>query len=350
MRLRQSLPTVIALTIAVALILLAAALAEPAPRGDRSAIGDGSRLVAGSEASLSLRSDAAEVAVSPPQPTDAVASSAPADPSVLPLAPVSPGTVPILYYHRVQSPPAVFAEWSLDRQRRFLAYDVLPTAFSAQLDWLAKSGYTTILPGKLADHWDHGAPLPARPVILTFDDGFPDWVTTVLPALRARHMVGEFYLTLDAIATGSITWPEVRRLARGGNGIGGHDVHHVQLVGLGQGRPDASVARMWFEIHEIRRTIAAHIGVVPDSMAYVGGGFNATLEGLVREAGYTTARSIERGVVQSISRRFELRVVRIGARDDVVDIRTGTLVPGLPTFVQRLHGVTDQRPRTPAHT
>jgi peptidoglycan/xylan/chitin deacetylase (PgdA/CDA1 family) len=178
-------------------------------------------------------------------------------------------------------------------------------------------------------------------VILTFDDGFQDWVTTVLPALRQHHMVAEFYLTLDAIANENISWREVRALARAGNGIGAHDVHHIQLANLGHGMPDASSARMWSEVHNARAIIKAHVGVAPDSMAYVGGGFDARLETLVRKAGYTTARCIIRGIVQAESRRFELRVVRIGARDDVADVLTGSLVPGLPAFVARMHGVSD---------
>ena len=96
---------------------------------------------------------------------------------------------------------------------------------------------------------------------------------------------------------------------------------------------------MWAEVSGARRVIAAQVGVVPDSMAYVGGGFDARLEALARKAGYTTARSIIRGIVQTSAHRFELRVVRIGPRDDVVDLVSGALVPGLPTFVTRMHGV-----------
>jgi hypothetical protein len=76
-------------------------------------------------------------------------------------------------------------------------------------------------------------------------------------------------------------------------------------------------------------------------MAYVGGGYDDRLMGLVAAAGYTTARSINRGVVQAVDRRYRLRVVRIGANDDVVDPRAQTLVPGLPTFAARMRGVSD---------
>jgi peptidoglycan/xylan/chitin deacetylase (PgdA/CDA1 family) len=271
-------------------------------------------------------------------------------PSSARLPPIPPGAVPILYYHRVEAPPAIFPRWTPARQAAFLAYDVIPAAFIAQLDWLAANGYTTILPRDLAAHWDHGAALPPNPVILTFDDGFHDWVTTVLPLLQAHAMVAEFYLTGSAIADHHIGWPEVRRLAAAGDGIGGHDVHHVQLAMRGAHHPAASAATMWAEVSGIRTLIAREVGIAPDSMAYVGGGFDSTLEALVRKAGYTTARSILRGIAQSKAARYALRVVRVGVHDDVIDTLSGTLVAGLPTFVARMHGVSDLRPRYPAHS
>jgi peptidoglycan/xylan/chitin deacetylase (PgdA/CDA1 family) len=257
------------------------------------------------------------------------------------IRPPSEVRIPVLYYHRVQAPPAGFTSWSPKRQREFTTYDVIPGAFDAQLDWLAEHGYTTILPRDLAAHWDDGAELPQRPVIITLDDGSHDWVSTVLPRLQAHHMIAEFYLTLDAIRWGAITWAEVRALAAAGNGIGAHDVHHIQLTRRGTGRPPASAAVMWSEVDGARRTIASETGVAPDSMAYVGGGFDPTLEDLVQKAGYTTARSIMRGVVQSADRRFEMSVVRIGSHDDVSTFASGRLVAGMPTFAARMRGVSD---------
>lgn len=246
------------------------------------------------------------------------------------------GVVPILYLHRVEAPPADYPSWSKARQATFIDYDLLPSAFAAQLDWLVAHGYTTILPRDLAAHWDLGAQLPPRPVIISFDDGSSSWTRTVLPLLRAHHMVAEFYLTLTAIAKRDVTWAQIRQLAQAGMGIGAHDVHHVQLAMLGRSRAAASTAVMWREVHDARLTIGQHIGMPPDSMAYVGGGFNAELVALVQRAGYTSARSILRGIDQSENNRFLLRVVRIGPFDDVMDVMTGELVSGLPMFTRSM--------------
>jgi peptidoglycan/xylan/chitin deacetylase (PgdA/CDA1 family) len=282
---------------------------------------------------------------SPPTraPASGRASATPSQPvaghaGVLPRPPK--GAVPILYYHRVAAPPTDWADMTKAQRNAALRYTVTPAAFAAQLDWLKEHGYTTILPRDLAAHWDKGRKLPSKPVIITFDDGTPDWVRTVLPMLEERGMVAEFYLTLDAIEVGAISWDGVRKLAAAGNGIGSHHVNHVQLTRLGANRPPASEAVMWREVSESRRIIAREVGVAPDSLAYVGGGFDATLQRLVEKAGYATARSIIRGVVQRESDRYELRVVAVTPRDDVASIPKGTMVPGLPSFAAKVLGQT----------
>ncbi len=283
-------------------------------------------------------------AVAPGDPPDRAPSDAP--PAALaPAPPGAPGadaaastpaavTVPILYYHRVIAPPRGFRQWTRAQRERFLAYDVIPVAFEAQLDWLVANGYTTILPRDLASSWDDGVPLPERPVMITFDDGTHDWARTVLPLLQERGMVAEFYVTLQSLKSGGMTWRELRELAAAGNGIGTHGLHHRQLARLGGKRDAVSESVMRREVSRPRTLIEAHLGLVPDSISYVGGGFNATLQRIVREAGYTTARSILRGSTQLEGRRYALRVIRIGSGTDVVDVVKGTLVPGLPRFTR----------------
>ncbi len=278
----------------------------------------------------------------PPSPLTPLAAPDPAPYPTLAPEPAPPlhiprGGVPIVYYHRVESVPPDFGSWGSKRKRTFLAYDSLPTAFEAQLDWLKAHGYTTILPRDLAAHWDHGARLPRRPVILAFDDGSKTWLRKVLPALRARGMVAEFYLTLDAIKHGNLTWAQVRRLARAGNGIGAHDVHHVQLAGVPHRKP-ASRKRMFREVDGARRAILEHVGIAPDSMAYVGGGFNRRLIAQVRRAGYTTARSVLRGIHQDAGQRYSLRVVRVAARDDVESVPLDAVDPALPVLAAKMTG------------
>jgi peptidoglycan/xylan/chitin deacetylase (PgdA/CDA1 family) len=249
--------------------------------------------------------------------------------------PAAEGVVPILYYHRVEPLPSGFAGWNKTSQDTFLLDDLMPFALTAQLDWLKAHGYTTILPRDLVAHWDSGAPLPPRPVILTFDDGFADWRQFILPQLQKRGMVAEFYVVIANVGR-SISWDDVRTLAKAGMGIGAHDVQHVQLAGGGVVAASAAVMR--YQVTQAKKLLEQGAGVTVDSMAYVGGGFNETLLAIVRQAGYTSARSIERGVKQSAAIRYHLHVSRIGWHDDVTDLYRGRMAPGLPTFAKRVSG------------
>jgi peptidoglycan/xylan/chitin deacetylase (PgdA/CDA1 family) len=49
-------------------------------------------------------------------------------------------------------------------------YTVKPTDFAAQMKALSEAGYHTILPAQLYDYLLHDAPLPSKPIMITFDD------------------------------------------------------------------------------------------------------------------------------------------------------------------------------------
>ncbi len=111
-------------------------------------------------------------------------SAAPIGPSTPPaeLAPdgvARTANIPILMYHYVSTPPG-----DADIYRRDLS--VTPDLFAAQLDRLQADGYTTISLYDLMANLAQGAPLPEKPVILTFDDGYRDLYENALPRLRER--------------------------------------------------------------------------------------------------------------------------------------------------------------------
>jgi peptidoglycan/xylan/chitin deacetylase (PgdA/CDA1 family) len=266
-----------------------------------------------------------------PEPPGTAAPEEIPTPSPVPPTPTD-AVVPILYYHRVEPLPMGFDAWSAAQQKSFLQYDVLPVAFAAQLDWLAAHDYTTILPVDLTRHWATGSALPAHPVIISLDDGTHDWMTTVFPLLQRHGMVAEFYTNVRNVYRGALSFDDLRVLAAAGNGIGAHGIDHVQLAGFAGGARPYSDAQTFKEIAGAKAILEREVGVIVDSMAYVGGGLDAALIEMVRAAGYTSARTIIRGTMQHPDQPFELRVVRIGVHDDVVSIRAGILDPGLPTF------------------
>jgi len=77
-------------------------------------------------------------------------------------------------YHYISVPPA-----GSDIYRRDLS--VKPAEFEAQLAWLRSQGYQGIRLADLVYNLTQGRPLPEKPVILTFDDGYRDNYANAFP-------------------------------------------------------------------------------------------------------------------------------------------------------------------------
>jgi peptidoglycan/xylan/chitin deacetylase (PgdA/CDA1 family) len=178
-------------------------------------------------------------------------------------------------YHRVGNEPGDF--WTV------------PSGdFDSQMRFLKEQGYTTILPKDLVD----GKPLPAKPVILTFDDGYLSVKTEVEPVLRKYGFRGIAYLITSLVGETEtnrmqneghdcLVWPEVRALQAGGTIVfGGHGERHVRLDKVDDPLP---LVKKCFD------ELQSHLGVVPDSFCYPYGNHNPAAERAVRHAGFTTA-------------------------------------------------------------
>jgi len=98
--------------------------------------------------------------------------------------------VPILMYHVIQAPTA---------STPLPGLYVAPSVFAAQMRWLAHHHFHAVTLQEAYDYW-HGAPLPARPIVISFDDGFRDHYTKALPILNHHRWPGTLNLALSHFA------------------------------------------------------------------------------------------------------------------------------------------------------
>ena len=130
----------------------------------------------------------------------------------------------ILEYHMVTKNPT-----RLDAE----VYNVPPEEFSAQLDYLQKNGYTTMT---LQDFMraKHGkSQLPAKPIVLTFDDGYENLYGEMLPILEAHGMTAVVYVITNELGKdGYLTLEQVKDMQRRGIEIGSHTADHLSLAML----------------------------------------------------------------------------------------------------------------------
>ena len=152
----------------------------------------------------------------PPRPT---ASATPAPRTDL-AAVAARAHIPVLCYHQIRTPAA--SDGAAERP-----YIVRPSVLAAQLRALAQAGYTTITGDQLVDHVGRGAPLPKKPVLLTFDDASAGQYTQAFPLLRRHRFTATFFIMTVVLGKpGWLTRGQVRKLDQAGMTIGAHTWDH----------------------------------------------------------------------------------------------------------------------------
>lgn len=210
--------------------------------------------------------------------------------------------VPILMYHVTKAAPAATPYPELW---------VSPADFRGQMRWLADNGFTAVTMTQLFNYWDEGFKLPRKPVVISFDDGYPSHAAVARPALAAHHWPGVLFLELSNVGSPQtgLTSAMIEKLIAAGWEIGSHTIDHPDLTTLS----GASLRR---EVAGSRRQIEAKFDVPVDFFCYPAGRFNAATVAAVRRAGYKGAVTVIEGTATP-DRPFELKRVRIDGSDGV---------------------------------
>ena len=145
-------------------------------------------------------------------------------------APRDAVAVPTIMYHHVRPrdtfpPGVVFGGW------------ISTENFERDLAWLKECGFHTVTTSDIID-----GRLPEKPVFLTFDDGYTDFLDYAVPLLvkygftAANAVVTRRTAGLSTWASADewpldsmMTWPQIRRCLQAGMEIGGHTQTHVNL-------------------------------------------------------------------------------------------------------------------------
>ncbi|ULQ57328.1 polysaccharide deacetylase family protein [Flavihumibacter rivuli] len=128
--------------------------------------------------------------------------------------------VPVLCYHQVR-------DYRPTDSRSAKDYIVPPAVFQAQMKALADSGYTTILPDQLQRYLLYGEELPAKPVMITFDDGCDEQYTVAKDVLQPLQFKAAFFImTVSMNRPNFMSAEQIRDLHTQGHTIGLHTWDH----------------------------------------------------------------------------------------------------------------------------
>lgn len=180
------------------------------------------------------------------------------------------GPVPILEYHVLGPAPA---------DEPYPDLYVTRPVFHRQMDWLDRHGYQAVTLEQVEDAWYHGGTLPAKPVVISFDDGYRPQFTYALPELRRHGWAG----VLNLKAEGSDLYPSnVEAMIAAGWELAAHTIHHLDLTEL-------DPAQLKEEVAGSRAILQREYGVPVTNFCYPAGRFNATVIAAVEAAGYVGA-------------------------------------------------------------
>jgi peptidoglycan/xylan/chitin deacetylase (PgdA/CDA1 family) len=251
----------------------------------------------------------------PPRRRARSRAASPLGPNPLRGAAARHAAVPILMYHVIAPAPAGTAYPELW---------VAPRRFGDAMRALQRAGYRGVTIEQVLAAWRTGAPLPRRPLVISFDDGYPSQYKRAFPVLRRLGWPGVLNLEVNDLGAAGIRVREVRALVSAGWEIDSHTITHPDLTTVGP-------ARLRRELVDSKAVLRRRFGSeVAKLFCYPAGRYNATVEQAVRAAGYAAATTADPGWATARADRFALPRIRVDGSASpqavLAGVRSGTAV------------------------
>jgi Polysaccharide deacetylase len=179
------------------------------------------------------------------------------------------GPVPILVYHDLGTPPAGDSIPGLY---------VSDSDFSAEMQWLHQQGYQAVTLDEVMSAWFHGGRLPAKPIVITFDNGYIPQATFAPSVMSQYGWPG----VLNEITENHLATWRLAHLVSIGWEIDSHSLTHPDLT-------TAPPAQLRSEVVDSRRFLQSSLHIPVNSFCYPSNRYNAAVVAAVKAAGYTNA-------------------------------------------------------------
>ena len=209
-------------------------------------------------------------------------------------------------YHYISVPPPGADVYRVD-------LSVTPETLDAQMAWLAQNGYTSITMKDLLYHLTLGWPLPEKPIVLTFDDGYKDAYDYAFPILRKYGFVGTFFIITDRITYNEpsyATWDQIIEMHNAGMDIQSHSRTHPDLRGLKDGQ-------LLWQILGSKEAIETRLDNQVRFFCYPSGRYDDNVVRSLKEFGYWAAVTTGYGATHSIEDLFALNRIRVRDADSL---------------------------------
>jgi peptidoglycan/xylan/chitin deacetylase (PgdA/CDA1 family) len=226
------------------------------------------------------------------------------------------GGMPTLMYHKIGDfPPG----------SKLAKLWVSAADFRRQLEYLRDRGYTAITFSDWRDAEAGTKPLPEKPVLITFDDGYMNNYELAYPLLREFGMKGNIFLVYESIDAHNawhdpdaepwlrmLTWAQLREMQDSGTiELGSHTMGHKDLASL-------PLEQARWELTESKKRLEDKLSrqMVGFAYPYGSGAYKPEVRRAALEAGYRYDFSVKQGISKLPWNREAEAVRRLLIRGD----------------------------------
>lgn len=236
--------------------------------------------------------------------------------------------VPVLMYH--------------DVSYLGYGYSKTPEIFRAQLQELKKAGFQTVFYADIINYVEAGTPLPAKPIIISVDDGYRSNYEYIYPILQELNMKAEISIIGDAIqyANWGMSWDQIREMTA--SGLVSFQAHTKALHGdhstsggrlgvlkLAAESWDDYTTILGNDTEAILNLIETETGVFPQAFTYPRGKHNPLAEAVTARMGCKVSVTTKDGI--AVVTQGDLNSLRLMDRIGM-DFRNGSVVSVLRQF------------------
>lgn len=211
--------------------------------------------------------------------------------------------------------PVVMYHGLIDKKKYQNRFFLSPKTFEKDLIYLKENGYTPIFVRDLINYVDNGTPLPEKPVMITFDDGYYNTYLFAYPLLRQYDMkavisvIGKLTDKYSQIKNKDayyayLTWDDVAEMSASGYfEIQNHsyDLHSLETGRNGSAQqPGEGLDQYQMVLNEdlgsLQEKVFEVTGKRPEAFAYPFGNISKSSREILEDMGFRATFSCREGI------------------------------------------------------
>lgn len=215
-----------------------------------------------------------------------------------------PAYIPILNYHHVGPMP---------KDANALRYNLTVSTenFELQVAYLKGQGYESVTLHDILLYSKGKKQLPAKPVVLTFDDGYSDVFDYAVPILKKYEFVGSFaiitqFAGMNFSGNSYASWDTIRSAKKQGMEIISHTQDHFD--GSNKSYYDGFILR---NLQDSQKDIRDNLGTTVPVLIYPYGHYTQSYITLAEKAGFEMALTTKFGKTVDFENLMETPRIRI---------------------------------------